>query len=255
LNLAVALLIVCAAEMPPAWALTGSAKCGAAVAAPTAILIGALGAILGVGLGVSVTIPTLVIALVADGISAVALVRKYRVPFDPPPLREMATRLGPFVLLTAIALTLLVGFGPSAGWDPRTMWWFHARWLLAGGGVTQQAMSNIYFSGAHIDYPEGVPSLVALAWWIKGTHDPGLAQALTSVLTALSLAGLSVVLLSRRVTALGIAAAALMIAGHAVSEGSSAWPLTGTSTSSWQGALSWFSPRPCVFEVLGSLLP
>ncbi|MFZ2055955.1 MAG: hypothetical protein WAV54_00910 [Acidimicrobiales bacterium] len=33
------------------------------------------------------------------------------------------------------------------------------------------------------------------------------------MLTALSLAGLSVVLLSRRVTALGIAAAALMIAG------------------------------------------
>ncbi|MFZ2055954.1 MAG: hypothetical protein WAV54_00905 [Acidimicrobiales bacterium] len=173
MNLAVSLLIVCAAGMPPAWALTGSAKWGAATAAPTAILIAALGAILGIGLGVSVTIPTLEIALVADGISALALVRKYRVLFDPPALREIATRLGPFVLLTAIALTLLVGFGPSAGWDPQTMWWFHASWLLAGGGVTRQAMGNLYFSWSHIDYPDGVPPSSRWPGGSRGRMVPG----------------------------------------------------------------------------------
>jgi hypothetical protein len=209
-NLLIALCVVVFVGGLPSLALTRSAKYAAAILAPMAIAIAALGALIGVTFGISVTVTTISVAMVLDAAGAWYLVRSRWVAHVPS-FRNAARFYGPAVLFAGVASLFLQLFHPAIGWDPRTMWWFHSQWLTAGGATAQHALHNPYFFWAHVDYPEGVSSLVALTWSLTGHTNYGLALALTAVLTALSLSGLCVIALSRRVNAGGIVAAILLI--------------------------------------------
>lgn len=208
MNFITSLLLLIFMGYLPALALTNSYVLATAFFAPISVAIAALGALIGVGFGTTVNGSTLAISLVVLACSCGALLQHRKAKtseIKSPALNgsALAVWLG---LLCAVLLVLLL-FPAKPAWDPSTMWWFHSQWLSAGGQQTQHAMSNPYFFWAHVDYPEGVSSLIAFGWMFIGSHSYPFAQSLNSVLTGTALAGLTSVLLSRWRTVLGVAAA------------------------------------------------
>jgi hypothetical protein len=82
------------------------------------------------------------------------------------------------VALALLAVLLLPWLGlPLHGWDGRSIWFFHAKWLYYAGGLAADAgwrQPELAFS--HPDYPLLLPALAALAAHLAGYWNEHLPQ-------------------------------------------------------------------------------
>ena len=127
------------------------------------------------------------IALVAGA----ALPLLWRSPMDPLGRRpgDLVLLLGPCAVL-AWTLTVLERF--SLGWDARSIWFFHARMLVAGGDEYVE-LARVH-GWSHPDYPPLVPAALGYAWEVSSQIDYRTGQLLVAALTACGtvLAGLAI---------------------------------------------------------------
>lgn len=117
------------------------------------------------------------IALVAGA----ALPLLWRSPKDAPGRRpgDLVLLLGPCAVL-AWTLTVLDRF--SLGWDARSIWFFHARMLVAGGDDYLE-LARVH-GWNHPDYPPLVPAVLGYAWEVTSEIDYRTGQILIAALTA-----------------------------------------------------------------------
>jgi hypothetical protein len=73
---------------------------------------------------------------------------------------------------------------PEVGFDARSIWFLHARWLEAGHGVLLGALRNQALAFSHANYPLLAPGAVAVAWGIAGSASLRSAQLVVAALSA-----------------------------------------------------------------------
>lgn len=139
-------------------------------------------------------------------------------------LRDRARYLAPLppgwrwaLLVPAVGLVpLLTVRLPPVGWDARSIWWFHARWFLEGGGATVDALRNRAFDFAHPDYPPLASATTALDWWFTGSQSLRAAQVGSAVITLSAVVTLGALiwrLAGPRLSAAGAGLGALVVLG------------------------------------------
>ncbi len=94
-----------------------------------------------------------------------------------PAVRDL--RVSPLVLL-ACALVLIALGSPSDGWDPRSIWLFHAKRIFLEGSLYAQL--DDYAPWSHNDYPALVPLLMASAAGLLGHWNELLPKAVAPLL-------------------------------------------------------------------------
>ena len=95
------------------------------------------------------------------------------------------------------------------GYDSSVIWWSHARWFAAGGGVLADAVRNPVFAITHPDYPPFPAAPTGALWWLVGNDNLRYAQCVTAILTLDAVCALAYAIwtLSRRVLSAGVSAA------------------------------------------------
>ena len=95
------------------------------------------------------------------------------------------------------------------GYDSSVIWWSHARWFAAGGGVLADAVRNPVFAITHPDYPPFSAAPTGALWWLVGNDNLRYAQCVTAILTLSAVCALAYTIwtLSRRVLSAGVSAA------------------------------------------------
>jgi hypothetical protein len=122
--------------------------------------------------------PSLVVGLAATTVGALAWRRRG----GPVGLNVNLRQLG---LPAMLALAPLIALrGAPVDFDARSIWWFHARWLLEGGARAAANLSNPAFFPTSPDYPPLAPATVAAVWRVHGGSGDSLAQTTTAILTA-----------------------------------------------------------------------
>lgn len=94
-----------------------------------------------------------------------------------PAVRDL--RVSPLVLV-ACALVLIALGSPSDGWDPRSIWLFHAKRIFLEGSLYAQL--DDYAPWSHNDYPALVPLLMASAAGLLGHWNELLPKAVAPLL-------------------------------------------------------------------------
>jgi hypothetical protein len=181
IRFALAAVMLAVPGYPPARLLCSSP----AVAVVVAPLV--TGSVLAVGATVTVLfgLPFITAAVVLAVISVACGVAWFT-NASPRPRREGGPRAdaiaaGALVLASApLAITL---WRAPVSHDANVIWWFHARWLLAGGDAAASAMADPLFAYSHSEYPPLAPASVGWVWWLAGSRDLALAQAATAVLS------------------------------------------------------------------------
>jgi hypothetical protein len=184
LNAPLALGFVLTIGIVPSRWISRSWVTAAPLSAALALLLCGSGAMLSAIFGTPLLVAVIPVVLAANVVSAWALWRdKSRAPHD--------SILGaqPMVVTLVLGLVLFCFRpAPPGAWDARSIWWFHASWFEAGGHVVRDAINNPLLVFSHPDYPPADPAVVASLWRLIGSQNLYLAQAVTAVLTAMSLA-------------------------------------------------------------------
>jgi hypothetical protein len=104
------------------------------------------------------------------------------------------------VLLAATAWALRTLRVPNIGFDARSIWLLHARWLAAGHNLVSADLRNHFFVVSHPTYPPLVSSVMAMTWVVSGTSTDRAAVVTLALLNgcALFVAGWGVVEAARR---------------------------------------------------------
>jgi hypothetical protein len=77
---------------------------------------------------------------------------------------------GLLLVIGALSWCLRTLVRPDIGFDTRTIWLVHARWLAEGHGVARAALGNPALPFAHSSYPPLSGAVVALGWLLTGAH-------------------------------------------------------------------------------------
>jgi hypothetical protein len=129
------------------------------------------------------------------------------------PRSALLPELGLLVVVASpLALAAAVLRTPDLGWDGRSIWLLHARWLLIGrGDYLRNAQSSI--ASIHADYPPLAAQFVAVAWHLSGGVDLRSGQLLIGCLTgaATVLVGLGVARAISRSRLIGAIAGAFLV--------------------------------------------
>ncbi|WP_447904638.1 hypothetical protein [Stenotrophomonas geniculata] len=94
-----------------------------------------------------------------------------------PAVRDLRT--APLVLAVLVLVLIALG-SPSDGWDPRSIWLFHAKRIYLEG--TLYAQLDDYAPWSHNDYPALVPLLMACAAGLAGHWNELLPKAVAPLL-------------------------------------------------------------------------
>ncbi|HDS1581886.1 hypothetical protein WG628_01255 [Stenotrophomonas maltophilia] len=94
-----------------------------------------------------------------------------------PAVRDLRT--APLVLMVLVLVLIALG-SPSDGWDPRSIWLFHAKRIFLEG--TLYAQLDDYAPWSHNDYPALVPWLMASAAGLAGHWNELLPKAVAPLL-------------------------------------------------------------------------
>jgi hypothetical protein len=110
---------------------------------------------------------------------------------------------GVVVVIAAAAWALRTLRVPNIGFDTRSIWLLHARWLASGHTLALSDIRNHLFVVTHPSYPPLVSSVMALTWSITGTSSDRVAVVTVALLNgcALVVAGWGIVEAARRGTA------------------------------------------------------
>lgn len=92
-------------------------------------------------------------------------------------LRDL--RAAPWILLVLALVVISLG-SPSDGWDPRSIWLFHAKRIFLEGSLYAQL--DDYAPWSHNDYPALVPLLMASAAGVSGHWNELLPKAVAPLL-------------------------------------------------------------------------
>ena len=183
----------------PALLLVRSLTLARALASAIAVVVASLGAIIGVAFGTSIVLSTVLIAVATD-IASIAWLIYRRPTFSELRSRSrfgaQAADAG-FILVPTLMIYWLHRPLPL-GWDPRSIWWFHATLFLHGGPATLLVNGNPSYGFNHGNYPPGASSVAATAWWLAGGKNLLVAETLTSLLTTLSITFLVLIVIGRR---------------------------------------------------------
>jgi uncharacterized membrane protein len=188
---------------------------------PTAVLVGLrvvaiplcplAGAVLCAASAAStVVMPGTMLTWFVGWATAAAVVSVVALMFRP----GLASRIGhdlgqesrPLVLVAGLALAAAVGWAlrtvqvPNIGFDTRSIWLLHARWLSHGHSFTLAALRNHFNVVSHPSYPPLVSSVMALAWRVSGSGSDRVAVVTVATLNACALfvAGWGLVEVARR---------------------------------------------------------
>jgi hypothetical protein len=161
----------------PGWLLTGSPAIGALVSPLCTAVVVATFASACVLLHVPIVVA--VVLTVASSVLCAWFVLLRRRREDPRPRVALACLVVPI----AGAFPLLTLRRPPLAHDAGVIWFFHAHWFAAGGAATAAAMSDPLFGFAHADYPPLTSAPIGAAWWLLGTSDLRLAQAIAALIT------------------------------------------------------------------------
>jgi hypothetical protein len=107
---------------------------------------------------------------------------------------------GAVAVALAVAWTLRTLTVPNVGYDTRTIWLIHARWLTQGHAFALAAARNHFLVVTHPGYPPLISSVMALAWRVSGTSTDRVAVVMVAMLNACALlvAGWGIVEAARR---------------------------------------------------------
>jgi len=224
----------------PAALVTRSAL-WATITAPLATgVLGALFVPLMIFLGAPFALVAIAVLLVAIGCAVWVLRRRETYLPAPPDGWPWA-----FAIPAAAIIPLLTFRLPPVAWDARSIWWFHARFFLEGGGSTVDALRNGAFEFSHPDYPPLSSAATALDWWFSGSQPLRGAQLQTTVLTVSAVIALGAVvwrLAGSRLSAAGAGLGALVVLGAygvaGVSGGALAVGTSGYVDLLWAAALA-----------------
>src|SRR5207248_6695655 len=99
------------------------------------------------------------------------------------------------LVVIVAALPLLGLQRAGAGWDARSIWLLHARWVLGGGSALAHGLGSRVFVFSHPDYPPLVPAVVGSLWRVTGEADLRVGQIAVTELNvcAVALTGLAFV--------------------------------------------------------------
>lgn len=138
---------------------------------------------------------------------------------QPPGFGGAGGVLGVVVLLGAVAFGLRALARPRIGFDARSIWLVHARWILEGHRIARAALSNPALPFAHSSYPPLSGGMVALAWTVTASRSLRLGVVLIALATACAVGAAGSALLeaalgaSRRLRSSGSGRASSVVVG------------------------------------------
>jgi hypothetical protein len=120
--------------------------------------------------------------------------------------RDIRREFQPMVVLAGVVLTVAVGWAlrtvrvPNIGFDTRSIWLLHARWLGQGHAFELAAVRNHFNVVSHPSYPPLISAVMALSWRVSGSSTDRVAVVTVAALNgcALFVAGWGVVEAARR---------------------------------------------------------
>lgn len=130
-------------------------------------------------------------------------------PREPAPLWLTAACGLAALVVTALFVEHSVRY-PEGGWDAIAIWNLRARALFGAPDRLAQVFT-LELQATHPDYPLLLPGLVAHGWFALGTRTPFVPIAVSFLFAAAGAVALATAVSLRRGTALGLAAALLLL--------------------------------------------